>query len=261
MKKYIFFFVAGIIYFGMLCSVSLENLENQKSSYINKILQNRKSDIDSEIEKLSKKIDAHQNLSPEFIEKIEHQMETQKGKCLTEEFVLFTGIETKLNKLKKEIELAQKRKSIIIDTNILIEEPKIIEVIGENQTIIFSGKVIDELDYLKTKPELKEKAVNAIRNIQKHQQDKNIRFNMSRVENLPDDFNKKSPDNKILSVAIQYKKRNPVILTDDKGMAIKAKALDIPAMTINELKVLLDLSHSLKINGNKKKNHKTKRRK
>jgi len=33
----------------------------------------------------------------------------------------------------------------------------------------------------------------------------------------------------ILSVALQYQKRNPILLTNDKGLQIKAEMLEIPA--------------------------------
>jgi predicted ribonuclease YlaK len=201
------------------------------------------------------------NPTIDFIEKLENQLIREKNRCLEEEYQLFSNIETKLKTSKKDIEIASERKSIIIDTNILLEEPQIIEIIGQHQTIILSGKVIDELDNLKMKPALKDKAQEAIRRIHKHQKDKNIRFNTSKLENLPSDFNKKSPDNIILSVALQYLKRNPILLTNDKGMNIKAKTLGIPAKTINELKAILDLSKVVYSSKNKKNTNRNKKRK
>ncbi|MCB0751758.1 MAG: hypothetical protein KDC52_09805, partial [Ignavibacteriae bacterium] len=235
-----------------------QSLERQKQQAINSILQNRMHKITSDIEKLSKKFTENTNPTIGFIEKIEAQIEKEKEKCLDEEFTLFVELEAKLKITKKDIEIASQRKSIIIDTNILLEEPNIIEIIGQQQTIIFSGKVIDELDNLKVKPDLKDKAQNAIRNIHKHRQDKNIRFNTSKIDNLPSDFNKKSPDNIILSVALQYMKRNPVILTNDKGMSIKAKTLEIPAKNITELKNILGMKKQAKSTN---KNRTNKRRK
>lgn len=235
-----------------------QSLERQKQLAINSILQNRMHKITSDIEKLSKKFTENANPTIGFIEKIEAQIEKEKEKCLDEEFTLFVELEAKLKITKKDIEIASQRKSIIIDTNILLEEPNIIEIIGQQQTIIFSGKVIDELDNLKVKPDLKDKAQNAIRNIHKHRQDKNIRFNTSKIDNLPSDFNKKSPDNIILSVALQYMKRNPVILTNDKGMSIKAETLEIPAKNITELKNILGMKKQAKSTN---KNRTNKRRK
>ena len=164
----------------------------------------------------------------------------------------FKTLKAKTNK-EKEYELIKKRKSIIIDTNILIEEPKIIDIIGSLQNIIFSAKVIDELDGLKNKSETKNKAKDAIREIRKHQKKRNISFNTSKVDNLPDDLNKKSPDNMILSVALQYQKRNPILLTNDKGLQIKAEMLEIPAKTITELTSLLSLSKRNRTNNRKKR--------
>jgi rRNA-processing protein FCF1 len=49
---------------------------------------------------------------------------------------------------------------------------------------------------------------------------------------LPYDFNKKSPDNFILSVALRYKSENPIMLTSDNGLQIKAKGLGITTITL-----------------------------
>jgi len=236
-------------------------LEQEKQKYIDTILKNRKEKINSEIEKIAKKFIEKKNPTIDFIERLENQLNKEKDKCLEEEYVLFVDLETKLKTSKKDIEIASRRKSIIIDTNILLEEPNIIEIIGQHQTIVFSGKVIDELDNLKIKPALKDKAQNAIRSIYKHQQDKNIRFNTSKLDNLPSDFDKRSPDNIILSVALQYLKKNPILLTNDKGMNIKAKTLEIPAKTIAELKDILELSKTVHSNKNNKKKNKPKKRK
>ena len=125
--------------------------------------------------------------------------------------------------------------------------------ISLSSAIIFSAKVIDELDGLKNKSETKEKAQDAIREIRKHQKKRNISFNTSKVDNLPEDLNKKSPDNMILSVALQYQKRNPILLTNDKVLQIKAEMLEIPAKTITELTSLLSLSKRNRTNNRKKR--------
>ena len=57
----------------------------------------------------------------------------------------------------------------------------------------------------------------------------------------------------ILSVALQYQKRNPILLTNDKGLQIKAEMLEIPAKTITELTSLLSLSKRNRTNNRKKR--------
>jgi rRNA-processing protein FCF1 len=51
---------------------------------------------------------------------------------------------------------------------------------------------------------------------------------------LPADFNKKSPDNFILSVALKYLQENPIMLTSDNGLQIKAKGLKITTITLKD---------------------------
>jgi rRNA-processing protein FCF1 len=49
---------------------------------------------------------------------------------------------------------------------------------------------------------------------------------------LPNDFNKKSPDNLILSVALKFNDGNPIVLTSDNGLQIKAKGLGLSTIKL-----------------------------
>ena len=51
---------------------------------------------------------------------------------------------------------------------------------------------------------------------------------------LPDDFDKRSPDNMILSVALKYKSENPIILTSDNGLQLKAKISGISTISLKD---------------------------
>lgn len=231
----------------------LSEIKENKIALLNAVKNARNKKIESFIASMLEEL-KNIDLSDESkFKTLKSKLNKEKEKVEELESTLFEDLEKKLLIKEKEFQLIKKRKSIIIDTNILIEEPKIIDIIGSLQNIIFSAKVIDELDGLKNKTEIKEKAQDAIREIRKHQKKKNISFNTSKVDNLPDDLNKKSPDNMILSVALQYQKRNPILLTNDKGLQIKAEMLQIPAKTITELTSLLSLSKRNRTNNRKKR--------
>ena len=51
---------------------------------------------------------------------------------------------------------------------------------------------------------------------------------------LPIDFNKKSPDNMILTVALKYVSENPILLTSDNGLQVKAKGLGITTISLKD---------------------------
>ena len=51
---------------------------------------------------------------------------------------------------------------------------------------------------------------------------------------LPDDFDKKSPDNFILSVALKYQDKNPIMLTSDNGLQLKSKGLGITTINLKD---------------------------
>lgn len=142
---------------------------------------------------------------------------------------------TKFEKTKKEIS-KEKENIYIIDTNVFVEYPEIISKIDKKYKIVLSAKVIDELDYLKISlsEEQKRNVQKALRLINESIDKLNIKMDTADLTLLPNDFNKKSPDNFILSVALKYKTENPIMLTSDNGLQIKAKGLNITTITLKE---------------------------
>ena len=136
-------------------------------------------------------------------------------------------------KPKKEI-VKDKENIYIIDTNVFVDHPDIISKIDTKYSIILSAKVIDELDYLKIllTEEQKRNVQKALRNINESIDKRGIKMDTADLTLLPNDFNKKSPDNFILSVALRYKSENPIMLTSDNGLQIKAKGLGITTITL-----------------------------
>jgi rRNA-processing protein FCF1 len=140
---------------------------------------------------------------------------------------------SKFEKPKKEI-VKDKENIYIIDTNVFVDHPDIISKIDTKYSIVLSAKVIDELDYLKISltKEQKRNVQKALRLINESIDKRGIKMDTADLTLLPNDFNKKSPDNFILSVALRYKSENPIMLTSDNGLQIKAKGLGITTITL-----------------------------
>lgn len=138
---------------------------------------------------------------------------------------------------KRNKEIVKGRENIyIIDTNVFVDQPDIISKIDEKYAIILSAKVIDELDHLKVllKEEKRRNVQKALKEINESIEKRNIKMDMADLTLLPSDFNKKSPDNFILSVALKYKGENPIILSSDNGLLAKAKGLKITTVTLKD---------------------------
>lgn len=134
-------------------------------------------------------------------------------------------------------------KAYIIDTNEFLYDPNILDYFdARRDTIVVSAKVIDELDgkkrKSKDKPDLPKKAADAQRNINRERKKGKLKlkFERANVSLLPVDLDKYSPDNMILSIAIEYenKKKNPFIITTDNGLQLKAAACGIPCKSLKE---------------------------
>jgi rRNA-processing protein FCF1 len=140
---------------------------------------------------------------------------------------------SKFEKTKKEI-VKGKENIYIIDTNVFVDHPEIISKIDTKYSVVLSAKVIDELDYLKVtlSDEQKRNVQKALRLINESIDKRGIKMETADLNLLPNDFNKKSPDNFILSVALKFQGENPIMLTSDNGLQIKAKGLGITTITL-----------------------------
>lgn len=142
---------------------------------------------------------------------------------------------SKIENTRKEIN-SNKQNIYIIDTNVFVEYPNIISKIDKKYQVLLSAKVIDELDYLKIAltDEQQKNVQKALRHINESIDKRNIKMDMAELNLLPKDFNKRSPDNFILSVALKYTDENPILLTSDNGLQVKAKGLGISTVTLKE---------------------------
>lgn len=136
---------------------------------------------------------------------------------------------------RKKVEIKEGKKNYyVIDTNVFVNCPDIISKIDSQYPVILSAKVIDELDKLKIKLDEAGKinVQKALKSINLNMDKKDVRMELADVSLLPDDFNKKSPDNMILTVALKFKDDNPILLTSDNGLQVKAKGLGITTISL-----------------------------
>ncbi len=139
---------------------------------------------------------------------------------------------SKFERTKKELS-SDKKNYYIIDTNVFVNCPDIISKIDKKYPIILSAKVTDELDKMKIKlsDEGKRNAEKALRNLNNETQHKII-YELADTSLLPEDFDKHSPDNMIISVALKYKDQNPIMLTSDNGLQLKSKILGFKTLSL-----------------------------
>lgn len=137
---------------------------------------------------------------------------------------------------QRSVKSTTKKNIYIIDTNVFVNCPDIISKIDDQYMVVLSAKVIDELDKLKIKLSSEEKrnVESALRFINKALDKPNVRMELSDLSLLPPDFDKRSPDNNILTVALKFKDENPILLTSDNGLQVKAKGLNMKTISLKE---------------------------
>lgn len=124
----------------------------------------------------------------------------------------------------------------IVDTSILLNEPNLISWFdGKKTLLVIPMVVLDELDGLKNSEdkEIAKKAREVIRNISKY---KNCDWLNIKESSYPEliskDLDKERNDNKILSIAIKYCTKKPILLTDDTNFGNIAIANNIKTMNL-----------------------------
>ena len=147
-------------------------------------------------------------------------------------------------------------KSYIIDTNVFVYYPEIMDYIGKEDRIILSGKVLEELDKLKVTLEGKDKrnvkkAIKEI-NYKIRMKSSSVFFEHADTKLLPEDFDKTNPDNMILSVALKYVDRNPFMVTNDVNFQNRAASMGIPFKGLAEL-LPEDVFKTIDLTGSDKK--------
>jgi rRNA-processing protein FCF1 len=137
---------------------------------------------------------------------------------------------------QKAVKSQIKKNIYIIDTNVFVNCPNIISKLDEKYLVVLSAKVIDELDKLKIKlsNEDKKNVETALRCINRALDKPNVKMELSDLSLLPNDFDKRSPDNNILTVALKFKDENPILLTSDNGLQVKAKGLNIKTISLKD---------------------------
>lgn len=125
------------------------------------------------------------------------------------------------------------QETIIVDTNIFVNHPDVLDLIDPTKNVVISEKVVDDLEKLKiTLDDSKKRNVElAIRNLNRIFDPRRLRMECADFDYLPPDFSRKNPDNMILSVALKYRNQNPTLLTENNCLQLKAKGLGIKTIS------------------------------
>lgn len=155
------------------------------------------------------------------------------------------------------------KKVFIVDTCALMKEPALISWFDDSKSLlVIPTVVLEELDKKKNSPDDDEAyyAREAIRNINNYKSYAWLKIGEdSYPELLSKDLDKKLNDNKILSIAIKYSAKQPVLLTDDINFGNKANSQQVKNMSLDTYRALKE-HERINTRSKKAKEKKKKRR-
>lgn len=190
---------------------------------------------DVHIEKINRLFNLH--VLKEKIEKLKNEMVGTSGYSLTNKD--YMKMKESIDKREHFIREKLMARTFVIDTNIFLDEPRILSKIKGNDYIVLPLKVLDELDKFKIKEDEQkgENARIALKEINELSKKKDSKLKMERFSPrlLPEELSPRNPDNMFLSIGIAHKEDNPFIVTSDNGMQSKARALGIPVYSLADL--------------------------
>lgn len=147
-------------------------------------------------------------------------------------------IANNMARLAEMVRLAHARSAsctVAFDTSALMEDPGILGDAASGRLVI-PLTVLEELDRLKHRPDKHEAAQRAIRAIERFRD--RIHFAQSEPPegdaDMPD-----SPDNRILRAVLNLADSNPILVTEDRNLRLKAGARGITACDVAEARRLL----------------------
>ena len=227
-------------------------------------------------EKYNETVLAHKNILKELYENI-RQWKKEEEEFINKVFNLdeFLKTDNPFMNVKKNIDglrnalatffddsFMKFNEVYIADTSILLNEPNLISWFdGKKTLLVIPMIVLDELDGLKNSEdeEIAKKAREIIRNISKYS---NCDWLNIKESSYPDliskDLDKERNDNKILSIAIKYCTKKPILLTDDTNFGNIAIANNIETMNL-ESYLTIKQAEKTTNKDSKKKNKKKKK--
>ncbi|WP_270771124.1 Hsp70 family protein [Intestinibacter bartlettii] len=147
----------------------------------------------------------------------------------------------------ESVQVLNEGEKYLIDTNVFIKYPRVLDRLKKNEKAILSYTVIDELKFRSKDLNTKYQAEDAIENILKYQQkgDERIEFVQCNLDIIPEGLFKNPRtdndlnDNKILSIGIIKKNQGEkvILVTEDKELRIKAQSCEVENMIVDDFMV------------------------
>ena len=227
-------------------------------------------------EKYNETVLAHKNILKELYEEV-RQWKKEEEEFINKVFNLdeflktdnpFMNVKNNIDGLRNALatffddSFMKFSKVYIVDTCTLLNEPNLISWFdGKKTLLVIPMIVLDELDGLKNSEdeEIAKKAREIIRNISKYSNCDWLNIKESSYpELISKDLDKERNDNKILSIAIKYCTKKPILLTDDTNLGNIAIANNIETMTLDSY-LTTKQEEKTANKDNKKKNKKKKK--
>lgn len=156
----------------------------------------------------------------------------------TEDAIIIAKIKEAIDPLN-EISRDNYKKVYIVDTCVLINKPDIIHKFKDGKALlVIPMMVLEELDKHKENrqnPELQYFARQAIKTLDLYSDEKWLDKNESAdIRLLPQEYQNKTGDNKILSTALKFLLKKPTIISDDVNFRNKAESLKLKTISSDE---------------------------
>lgn len=136
------------------------------------------------------------------------------------------------------------KKFFVLDTNVFIDQPDILNCYSENDVIIVPITVEQELEYRAGDINTKYSAEKALEEIVNNRErlifeesDESL-LSEDFFKNFAENFNNANNDNKILTIALKYKDQNVTLISSDNCLVkLKASFVGVNGLTLKEFNI------------------------
>lgn len=151
---------------------------------------------------------------------------------------LLDAYDEELDKREEYIKDTIIAKYFVFDTNVFIDDPRILRNVSYADYVVLAARVVEELNKHKTNRDhsIATNAQTAIRLIGDLRKKDNGHLILDKADFsiLPPEFSKRDADNMILAVAMKHSKDNMFLVTSDEGLLQKAAVVKVPGLSLSE---------------------------
>lgn len=220
-------------------SDKVNSIKSKQSLILSRIKKEHEKSLNFEVHDILKNYDFTKIRKLDKLLFVRNEIGNIEAECLEEYKEVRSALSVIYNLLDERerfIKDMLMAKIFVFDTNVFLDDPRILSKVKYQDHVILAARVSEELNKHKNNKDatIAQNAQYAIRQIgiERRKENTHLQFERANFDFLPLEFSKRDADNMILAVALNHKNDNICLVTSDEGLIQKALTVEIPCFSL-----------------------------